>query len=88
MRLLCRCFGCRMHQFEPVCTRCNAHIYDGDHIEEPLFWVRLRHRMHWIRSAVVGARCEVCGRMFWRSTGSGSFPYTCSTKCDSEWMPF
>ena len=92
-RLICWLVGCRINEeieqgvVIEYCDRCEHSQYDSWVIERgrleslfAFFW-----RMWWLlRCAIIGRKCGVCGKRFWRK----SRQYACSIECGAKWIPF
>ena len=82
LRLVCRLLGCRDAEM-PECSRCGEYYYGRSFIEVGLlsglyWWAR------WFILCLVGRKCDVCGRRFWRGYSS----WCCSEECFRDWVPF
>jgi hypothetical protein len=85
-RLLCKLWGCWVHNDYPACGRCGSALYDADFVQiGRLNWVyRVRDALRGIYMSLATHHCEVCHRRIWFTRHSPC----CSDKCYSQWVPF
>lgn len=86
-RVRCRIFGCWQMAYSPCCERCGLEYYDEHYVHGGLWWMLKRAVVNWWRKhggKIVGRKCEVCNRRYWR----GYDDVCCSSPCFDKWIPF
>jgi len=87
-RVMCHLFGCQEDAGGcGRCLRCNMYSGDPEFIEVgmlPSLWLWPKWWALGLWRLVVGRKCEVCGRRYWR----GYSNWCCSETCGRKWVPF